>query len=115
MHTAYVLLRAIYRGKWYGMFVGMCARVLVCVFEYVCVCVSMALYWLSGRDAREDMLVHRIHSCTVYSIRERAFLILGELRHRTAQGAAGSCNQEAQQAAVQSIIVPFYAGKTQTE
>lgn len=36
--------------------------------------------------ARTDMLVHRVHSCTIHSIRERAFLILGELRHRTAAG-----------------------------
>lgn len=42
---------------------------------------------------RADMLVHRVHSCTVHPIRERAFLILGELRHRT--GAAGTCDQKA--------------------
>lgn len=52
----------------------------------VCGCVH---HVLSGRYvAREDMLARRVHSRTVYSIRERAFLILGELRHRTAQGAA---------------------------
>lgn len=63
----------------------------ICVGGWsLCVCVHS----LSGRDAaRADMLVHRVHSCTVYSIRERAFLISGELRHLTAQGAAGTCDQ----------------------
>lgn len=49
----------------------------------------------------DTVLVHSVHSCTVNSIRERAFLILGELRHRNARGAAGTCPQ---QAAVQCIV-----------
>ena len=39
--------------------------------------------------------MHRVHSCTVHSTRERASLILAELRHRTAQGAAETCGQRA--------------------
>lgn len=53
--------------------------------------------------ARADMLVHRVHSCTIHSIRERAFLILGELRHRTAAGKpTAGCRT-------------LYTGKTHTE
>ena len=64
----------------------------VCVC--VCVCVHHVLSW--RYVAREDMLVHRVHSRTVYSIRERAFLILGELRHPIARGAAETCDHTAQ-------------------
>lgn len=35
-----------------------------------------------------DTLVHPVHSCKVFSVRGRAFLILGGLRHRS----AGTCN-----------------------
>lgn len=67
---------------------------LVTLFMCTCLCACCE----SGRDVglgSADRLVHRVHSCTVYAIHERAFLILGKLRHRTAQGAAGTCGQKA--------------------
>lgn len=58
-------------------------------------------------SARAAVHAHRVHSCAMHSIRERAFLILGELRHRTA-----ACRRKAPSRLSYSAL---YTARTHTE